>query len=508
MRHFKRGNVFLLYAMVAMLLLLGNLMVHAAVPGEVVVGVAGFGAHSDPHRGWGDQAHIMQHVYESLTLANAQGNIEPGLAESWEQLTPETVRFYLRKGVKFHNGEELTADVVKLNIDRMMDPDYPRQDFSFKLTGATVIDRYTIDITHRPANPYFLNNIALMGIMPSELVVHRESGPLAEKMIGTGPFRFVEWVPDERIVLEANDEYWRGAPVVRKITFRPIPETATRLNELVTGGIDVMVGVPFEFIPMVEASGVARIQTIPSMVNSVVILRADQPDSPLADKRVRQAMNYAINADQIISAMLGGYATRNATVLQPIVFGYHPDLKPYPYDPERARRLLAEAGYPNGFTLDYDISQRPMLGPNEQDISLLLAQQLADVGIRLNVNTYDASAWVSRVYIERNISPVFNFGWKVWHNEPGTLLFGLFHSDSIYAYTKNPELDALIDAARAEFDEEKARKLYMQIQELLYEEAPAIFLWHLHDVYAVSNRLNWQPRVDGRIYLYEATFAN
>jgi peptide/nickel transport system substrate-binding protein len=497
-----------LVAAICMVVLFGGVAGFGITSGEIRVAVPGFGPHMDPHRGWGDSAHMMQHIYDGLTRVDAEGGIQPGLAESWEQLTPETVRFYLRQGVKFHNGEELTAVVVKRNIDRMMDPDQPRQAYSFKLTGATAVDTYTVDISHAPADPFFVNKISGMGIIASELTAYASSDQLAKTPIGTGPFKFVEWVEDDRMVLEANDDYWLGAPEVRRLVFRAIPEALTRLSELLTGGVDLMAAVPFEFIGQVEASDVARILSKEAMTNSVVLLRCDQPDSPLANRQVRQAMNYAINVDEIISTLLGGYATRNATVLQASVFGYNPDVQPYPYDPQKARDLLANAGYPGGFTIDYDFTpDRIMLGPGELQLTQLIAAQLKEVGIEVNLNTFDSAAYVSRLYKTRTIAPIFNFGWKVWYDEPGTLFYGLFHSDSIYAYAKNAALDALIDTARTEFDRDAAEATYKSIQEVLREEAPALFLWHITDVYALSNRINWEPRVDGRIFLYEATFS-
>ncbi|MDD5263993.1 MAG: ABC transporter substrate-binding protein [Candidatus Bipolaricaulis sp.] len=478
-----------------------------AEPGEITVAQSGFGAHLDPHRGYGDNAHVLQSIYDGLTRLDAEGNLLPGLAESWEQLTPGTMRFHLRQGVTFHNGDELTAEVVKLNVDRMMSPSEPRQAYSFKFTGCTVVDKYTVDITASPADPLFANKISYMGIAAATLCGYPKSDQFAKTPIGTGPFKFVEWVADQRIVLVANDAYWRGAPEVRKITYRVIPELSTQISELATGGVDIVMGIPSEFVPQVQASGIVRVVPMMSTVNRVVVFRCDQPDSPLAKREVRQAINHAVNVDLIIEQILGGYAHREATVCHPTDFGFNPNVAPYSYDPNKAKELLAAAGYPNGFTVDFDYNPTSgTSGPKLTDVAQTIVADLAQVGIKANLVAYDQAAMSSRVYKARNVSPVFDFGWKTWYNDPGDTFYGLFHSQSIYAYTNNAEIDSLIIAGRAEMDRDKAREIYGKIQELLFVEAPALFLWYVDDLYAISNRINWTPRVDGRIYLYDATF--
>lgn len=502
-----RHRAFCALAAISVVSLFGCVSALGAEPGEIIVVQAGFGSHMDPHRGWGDNAHILQSIYDGLTRIDAEGNLHPGLAESWEQVTPETVRFHLRQGVKFHNGDELTADVVKLNVERMSDPNEPRQSYSFKFTGCTVVDKYTIEITESPADPLFINKISYMGIAAAELCGYAKSDQFAKTPIGTGPFKFVEWITDQRVVLAANDDYWRGAPVIRKIIFRSIPELSTRISELVTGGVDIVAGIPSEFVPQVEASGSVRIVPMVSMVNRVILFRCDQPDSPFAKKEVRQAMNYAVNVDLIIETVLGGRAHREAAVVHPTDFGFNPSVKPYPYDPEKAKSLLAAAGYPNGFKVDFDYNPTSATsGPKLNDVVQAIVADLAQVGVEANLIAYDQAAMSSRIYKARNVSPMFDFGWKTWYNDPGDTFYGLFHSESIYAYTTNAEIDSLIIAGRAEMDREKARPIYEKIQELLFDDAPAIFLWYVDDLYAVSNRVNWTPRVDGRIYLYDASF--
>lgn len=488
---------------VMLLVILGTgVQVWAATPsGQIVVALDSLGDHLDPHRPPGNAAHCLMALFDGLTEFDAQGNIEPALATSWEIVGDTTWRFHIREGVVFHNGESLDANTIKGNLDRMMDPNEPRASYNFSVIASySVVDEYTLDVTTVGTDPLMPYRMADLRIAPTSMLGNPKSTDFNKHPVGTGPFKFVEWIPDERIVLEAFDGYFQGAPSVKTVVFKSIPEKSTQIAELITGGVDIVENVPPELVNLVKGSSKARIETIPDMVNHVIQLRSDI-DSPLSNKKVRQALNYAVDVQSIIDTLLGGYAHREATVVHPFVFGYNADVTPYNYDPDKAKALLADAGYPDGFKVEFDVC--PAIG--DLEVAQAIVAQLAQVGIEAQLNSVEYGLMRSKVLQDKTVAPMFWWQWKTWWNDPDSVMQGLFASDSIASFTRNAALDALITAGRYNSDQNAREQIYGALQVLLKEEAPAIFLYYLDSLYGISNRVDWQPRTDGRLFFYNAT---
>jgi peptide/nickel transport system substrate-binding protein len=501
----KKGKLVALILAATTMCLATSIVGGAVTPaGYVVVAVDSLGDHLDPHRPPGNAAHMLMSIFDTVTRFDSDGSIQPSLATAWEVVGEKTWRFSLRHDVIFHNGETFDAEVVKANLDRMMNPDEPRASYSFKVIESyKVVDAYTIDITTVDSDPLLPYRMGGLFIAPMSMLDKPKSDEFSAHPVGTGPFVFVEWVPEERIVLRKNADYFAGAPTINGVTYKPIPEKATQISELLTGGVDIAMSIPPEFISTIEASGVASIQMVADMVNHVVMLRSDI-DSPLSDKRVRQAMNYAVDVQLIIDTILSGYAHQEATVVHPFVFGYNPDVEPYPYDPDKARELLVAAGYADGFEIEFDVC--PAVGDlNVMEVAQAVVAQLQEVGIQAHLNSVEYGAMRQKVLRENTVSPMFRWCWKTWYNDPDGVIQGLFHSSSIASFTRNDTLDELIMDARFNVDQADREAIYKQIQVILKEEAPAIFLYYLDMLYAIGENVEWQPRVDGRLFFYEAT---
>lgn len=473
---------------------------------DIVIGADSNGEHYDPQRGLSGSAHIMMAMFDGLTRLDPDGTLQPSLAESWELIDNNTWRFNLRQGVTFHNGEQFDAHAVKLNIDRLASEEQSRASLGSTVTGAEVVDDYTIDIFTIDVDPLLPSKATgfLMGAPALVQDPHNDSTEFNRHPIGTGPFVFVQDVPGEFIRLEANQDHWNGVPEATSLTFRVIPDHSVQLAELISGGVDFIEHVTPELIDLVDGSGVAHVIQTDSAIAQTIVFRQDV-ESPLQDVRVRQAINHAVDIDSIIENVLSGYATPIATVVLPFALGYNPEVTRYEYDPERARELLAEAGYADGVTIEFDFS--PAIGDlYNTEVIQAIARQLSEVGINFNLNSLEYGIAVQRVYGDDTVNPAFRWQWKIWYNDPDSILYGFVSTGGSASYISYPEIDEMLHRARYNIDNEERAQIYSDLQVILHEEAIHLPLYNLQTLYGVSNRLDWNPRVDGRLYFADTTF--
>lgn len=479
----------------------------AAAQNTITVATTSNGEHLDPHRGLNYSANIIAHIFDGLTRLDPDGSLQPGLAESWESVDDLTWRFTIRQGVTFHNGEPLDAEVVRLNLDRLKSATQSRTSWAAAIDSYEVVDEYTIDIRTAVPFPLLPGDATGIYIAPASYLPDPDSDSTEfnRHPVGTGPFSFVEDVRGEQIRLAVNEDYWRGRPEADELVFRVIPDAAVQVAELLTGGVDIVENVPPELIGRIEAGGAAHIVDFPSPVSHIVQFRLDL-DTPLQDVRVRQAVNYAVDLDSIIANVLGGYASPLATVVIPGSLGYNEDIAPYPYDPDRARDLLAEAGYSDGVTLTFEYS--PAIGElYSEEVILAIASQLAEVGIDINLVSLEYGVAVQRVYGDRTANEIFRWQWKTWFDDPASILRGFYHSEGSASFNDDPDIDEQLDYAEYLLDSAERARVYHELQAKIHGEALSLPLYNLDSLYGVSNRIaEYHPRVDGRLGFVETTF--
>jgi peptide/nickel transport system substrate-binding protein len=321
----------------------------------------------------------------------------------------------------------------------------------------------------------------------------------AKKPVGTGPYKFVEYVKDDHLTLEAHAGYWGGAPKIERTIFRPIAETATKIAALRAGEIDLVDNVPPQAMAEIESDPNLRIQRVPGVRNIFIGINAYE--GPLKDKRVRQALNYAVDKESIIKNILSDQATIVAAPGGPSINGFDPTLKPYPFDIEKAKQLLAEAGFPNGIDIDFASPQGRYT--QDKEIATTIAGTLAKAGIRTNLQVLDWNTFYPDFLAKKH---------------KGLWLFGLVnglmdedHYNSLYfhsagrGYYGNPELDAEIAKEQSILDPEQRRQALVKILNTVYNDPPWIFLYNQMNVYGVNKRLKWQARADEDIAIWDAT---
>ncbi len=472
----------------------------------------------DPHMHSSRLAHIADyHLYDTLLYRSPKDNYKPGpgLATSIKSLNPTTWELKLRQGVKFHNGEPFNADAVKFTLDRVLDPatkSVTRGNFTW-IKEVKVVDEYTVQlITAKPfpAAPEFLT---LAYIVPPKYLKAVGDEEFSRKPVGTGPYKFVEWKKAEHLIVEANPGYWKdspkGMPQIKTIVFRTIPETTTQIAELLSGGVDIIRNVPPDQIAVVKDSANARISATKILrVNSLMLDSAGRAsNTPLTNQKVREAIAYAINVDEMLKTILGGYAERTATGVNPLHFGFDPSIKPYPYDPERAKKLLAEAGYPNGFEITFNTYSGSITSVDQ--MADAITGYLAKVGIKAKRrHLEDVGLW-TKMGQEGKMEGIQYYSWgsnSIF--DADAILYALHYSKEPLSYTKDAVLDQLLDEGRTSVDPKKRQEAYAKAQKLMHEKVYWVPINVQYTIEGVNKKLNYEAGSDEMMRVYRASWKD
>lgn len=451
-------------------------------------------------------ANVLMHLYDPLVTRDEKGAFAPALALSWTNPDPLTWRFKLRQGVKFHNGEEFDAQAVKFTFDRALDPATKSPYFSriSAIKQVIVVDKYTVDLKTATPFPTMLFSLYEASfaalIVPPKYTKEFDSTILATKPVGTGPYRFVEWIKDDRVVMEANPDYWGGAPKVKKIIWRPISEPRTRIAELKGGAVDIAENVPPGEMKSLEGNG-TKVVNIPSDFLFFFAFDTLKP-GPLQDKRVRQAINHAINVEAIQKAILEGTGQRLAINLPKNAFGYPADIQPYPFDPAKARKLLAEAGYPNGFTIAMNSRQGYLL--KDKEIMEAAAGFLSKVGIKIVPKYVEPGVW-AQISEKKGREGIMYPGWS--GADADLVWYPLLVTGQYQSYFSNKQLDELLLKARSTLDPATRKSAYESAARIIKEEAPHLPMFQAPLIYGVNASLKWQARSDTLIDLRHAQYG-
>jgi peptide/nickel transport system substrate-binding protein len=389
-----------------------------AQPKPVVVIQSGEAATLDWHMHCDKNAHEPdRQIFDTLLRRNLKTlQLEGNLAESWRAVNETTWQFKLKRGVKFHNGEPFDAAAVKFSVERMLNPKQaaPGRTSIATIDHVDIVDAYTVNVITRapfPLLPVRMSpgHCGTVGIVPPKYLAQVGDAGFAVKPVGTGPYKFVEWVKDERLVLEANKDYHRGAPAIEKLVFRPVPELTTRVAALMSGQADLVSDIPPDQTGKIQNSGTAHIEisTLGGFVIMVKMTNYLMP-GPWQDARVRKAINYAIDMDTIIKTVLEGYGVVLGVPLEKEAFGFNPNIKWYGYDPERAKALLREAGYAGGFEMTLHAPNRRYM--NDIEVMQAMAQMLGKVGIKAKVEVWEQSIYTTK-WRKRELLPAYMTAW-------------------------------------------------------------------------------------------------
>lgn len=432
--------------------------------------------------------NIARQICDGLITFGPDGKIQPRLAVSWKLQDDKTWRFNLRKGVKFHNGAPFTAADVKFTMEWLMDPNnrWNLRGHFANFDRVEIVDDYTVDIKTKTPDPVIPNMFASrVFIFSKKLYDEQGKEGLQRQVMGTGPYKFVSWKRNEQLTIEANTDWYMTPPRVKTINFRVVPEMGARVAELQSGGAHIITGVPpFMVAQLKKTEGVEAI-SVPSL-RAMYMMMDTIKMTELKDRRVRQAINYAVSKDAIVKGVLNGMGTPLGTHVPFQVGGADPSIKPYPYDPQKAKDLLKEAGYPNGFALSlYTPNGRY---PMDKEVVLAVADQLSKVGLKTNVNVMETNTYIKDVS-SKNLGGGLYFigmGSPEWDIK---FSLSLLDSRFVTCYYPDKAIDEMIGKTMAMMDPKQRYESAYRIQKLVYDEAIYLALYNAMETYGVSKKV-------------------
>ena len=454
---------------------------------------------TDPGIGSGSLVQTIRKVmYESLVWMTEEGEIKPLLAVSWMLSTDKkTWTFKLRQGVKFHDGTPFNAAAVKATFDRLLDPAQAlprRAEFSWVRSVEAVDDTTVRIITEAPYGPTLRTLAMDSGSIISPTALQKYGKDIGWHPVGTGPYKFESRVPEESVTLVRYDDYWGGPRYLDRIEFRTVREDATRVAMLEAGEAQVVVNVPGTEVARLQKDPRLRVRLDPS--TRVAHIGFNVHRAPFDKIKVRQALNYAVNRSAIVQGVLQEIGIPAKSILAPATWGYH-DVNMYPYDPNTAKRLLAEAGYPNGFeTVLWTPEGRYFM---DRQTAVAVQGQFQAVGVRTEIKVIDWATYlqVLRRPLETNETPMYLLGWESGTADAAILLDIVFRSEAAppkawnTMFYKNPKVDEHIEAGRRETDETKRARIYSELQRIVMSDAPWIPL------YVYKQTTGMQANVEG-----------
>ncbi len=503
------------------------LVTHPVTAAELSIGLGADVTSIDPHfHNLTPNNNVGGHIFEPLVTKDPRGQLKPALAESWRPIDDLTWEFKLRTGVKFHDGNEFTAQDVAFSLDRV--PTVPNSPspfttYSKQITEKIIVDPYTIRLKTAAPYPLMPNDMGTILIVSSKAAkgATTEDFNSGKATIGTGPFRFVRWQKGDRIEFARHDAYWGLKSPWDRVTMRIITSDPTRVAALLAGDVRAIENVPTADLAKVSKSpdlSVYRVVSHRVMYlhldgnrdkSPFVTDKAGRPldKNPLKDARVRKAISKAINRQALVERVMEGAGVATGQLMPEGMFGYTPALKPEPYDPEGARRLLAEAGYPDGFGLTLHAPNNRYV--NDEQVAQATAQMLARVGIVTKVD-----AMPSAVYFTRANKLEFSFILVGWGSDtaeassPLRALLATFSKEKGMGQANrgrysNPKMDELLEQALATVDDAKREKLLQQATGIAMADVGIIPLYHQQNLWATRKGIAYTPRADERTFAHE-----
>lgn len=497
---------------------------------ELVIGLRAGPDSIDPH--WstlGSQAEALRHVFDTLVDVDETLQLKPGLATSWEPVDDTTWEFKLREGVTFHDGTPFTAEDVKFSIERIPQVTGPMSMtlYTKYVDSVEVVDDYTLRVNTKGIAPALPNDFTRLFVVPSEtgMDAGNEEFNAGDKAIGTGPFTFVSWEPKGDMVMERYEDYWGEAPAWERVVRKEIPDDAARVAALRSGEVDLI-----NYVPASDYLAMQNDSDIETFVSDSVYILNVQPSvkdeepqpitvngeevegNPLQDKRVREALDLAINRDVLVDVVLEGLGTPANQLMPEGFFGYSDAIGDKPYDIERAKELLTEAGYPDGFEVDFTCTNNRV--PGDAVVCEALAQMWSRLGLTVNAQALNGTVFFPAAAREEYTMAMsawgtltgeaaYTYGAMV-HSKDDEKGFGNFNRTGY----SNPEFDEVFVQGTQTLDAEERRTIYEQASEIAMEDRALIPTVILQTVWAAeAGTLDFVPRTDQETRAYAITPA-
>ena len=480
--------------------------------GEIVI-MQGVDANTlDPlMRNSTPEFNVNLHIFDMFLNRNGETlEIEPAVCETWEAVDENTWHFKLVEGATFHNGDPVNAEAAVFSFERASRGTLGEKAIVQSLAtqvgyvSASAVDEYTVEVKTDKPVAIFPDLLTSFEICPASVYDDDSEANLAkvaQEPVGSGPYKFVEWVRDDHITLEANPDYWGDAPSIKTVIFRPVPELSARVIALQNDEAQIVVNIAPDVVPQIESGENTRISSVTGGRNIFVGIRCDK--EPFTDVRVRQAINYAIDFESIKVALLGGFGEKSSTIVNPP--NHNPDLEPYPFDTAKAKELLAEAGFVEGTEITMDAPNGRYI--KDSEMAQVIAQGLEDIGFKVNLRVLEWSVYAGELIPSGQTDELFFLGLGSPFSGEQELFY--VHPDYSLNFTfwENQEYLDLYEQLTNSIDTAERKDLMNQLQAVVMQECPWIPVWHQVDFYGVSKSLEWEARADERIDVSKARYT-
>ncbi|MGH7212137.1 MAG: ABC transporter substrate-binding protein [Acetobacteraceae bacterium] len=459
-------------------------------------------ATMDPQLQWDtDSYSVYRNIFDNLVTRDTSGKIVPQIATAWHYVNDKTIVFDLRRDVHFQDGSKLTPGDVVFSIARITNPAFhsPQLSQFDQITAAEVSGPAQVTLHTKVPYPVLLAQLVKLSTIPKAYVQKVGDQAFNEHPIGSGPYKLHSWQRGVQTALDADPSYWRGRPPFRTVTFRVVPDEATRVADLRAGRADIIRQLTPDDAQALKSD--QRLQVLSTPTERLGYLFVNTEWGPGKDLRVRQAIAMAIDRNAIISALLQGYGKPVNEMLTPASFGYSPDIKPWPFDPKRARALVKEAGAV-GATLPFLTSPA-----YDRRITEAIQQMLGDVGLKVTIVEVDQPTFLrDREGTPAAARSLTQGRWSCACQDADGTIWPLFHSGSILSKYSNPAFDRLVDAARGTLDTKQRLADYARAFVILHHDVPAVPLYQDYAIYGAGRGLHWTPTPNEAFFIMDMSW--
>ncbi|QDL91352.1 peptide ABC transporter [Paroceanicella profunda] len=458
----------------------------------------------DPQGQWNpDSYYVYRNIFDNLVTRDNDGTIVPEVAVSWKRLSDTEMEFTLRDDITFHDGTKLTPEDVVYTVDRITDPAFgsPQLGQFNKIVKAEATGPNTVVLTTDGPYPVLLPQLVKLSIIPMHVVEEVGKDAFNLSPVGSGPYKFASWDRGVQVTLTRNDDYWGTKGAFPNVSFRAVPDAATRLANLQAGAADLVVTLDSDQAAQLEGSTTARPLIVQTERVGYLALNSTKP--PLDDVRMRRAIAEAIDKEGIAEGILAGGERVVGEIASPAHFGWVDGIDPFPYDPEDAKALIAEVG--DAAATPMELATSPVF---DQRVVQAIQQMLTDVGLKVDIRMTDMATWLKDQQVDDAAAPMLTFSrWSCACQDADGIMFPLLHSSSGWSRWSSPEVDAALEEGRSVLDEEDRLAAYTRVHEIVKDEVPIIPLYQAAIIYGGNAKLEWQPTANESMFLNRMSWA-
>jgi peptide/nickel transport system substrate-binding protein len=475
----------------------------AQVKDTLVVDLPNDAATLDPHLQWDtDSYSIYRNIFDNLVTRDVSGKIVPQIATAWRYLDDTTIEFDVRQGVTFHDGSPLTADDVAFSIRRIISPELKSPQLSqFDQIESAEVSGGKVTIKTKTPYPALFAQLVKLSIVPKSVVEKVGDARFNLEPVGSGPYKLNSWSKGVQTTLVANENYWRGKPQFKSVTFRVVPDVSTRVADLRSGQADLVRQLGPDEANALKSDPQLKVLAAPTERVGYMFINA--LSGPTADVRVRRAIAHAIDKDALVEALLQGYGKPVNIVLTPANFGYIEEVKGHEYDPTKAKALIKEARA-EGANLTFLTSPA-----YDRRLVEALQQMIQEVGLKVEIVALDHPTFLRRRQGRPDEAGSLSLGrWSCACQDADGVIFPLFRSGGLWSKYVNPAYDAEVDAARRVLDEKERLEHYRKAFEILREDVPGIGLYQDYAIYGARKDLQWTPTPNEALFVIEMKWGS